>query len=86
MADEPSLAVLVALLGQYNLVDEPGAAGVGNGQPRHFDAAELPLERFEQGHEVPDGEDMVFHEQVQRLQAVDFPVNGMVQQSDLEGL
>ena len=80
MAGKSAAPVLVALLGQHDLVDEPAAEGIGGGQPRHFDAAEPLLQRLEQGHEVPHGEDMVFHEQAQRLQPVDFPVNGMVQQ------
>ena len=29
---------------------------------------------------------MVFHEQAQRTQAVDLPVDGMLQQADLQGL
>ena len=73
-------SVLVAFLGQHDLVDEPAAERISGGQPRDFDAAEPPLQGLEQGHEIPHGEDVVFHEQTQRIQPVDFLVNGMVQQ------
>ena len=80
MAEEAALAVLVALLGQHDLVDEAGGLGVGGGQPRHADAAQAALHRLQQRHEVPHGEDVVFHEQPQRRQAVDLPVEGVAQE------
>jgi hypothetical protein len=80
MAGKPAPSVLVAFLGHNDFVDEPAAEGIKSGQPRDFDAGEPPLQGLEQGHEIPNGEDVVFHEQAQRVQPVDFLVNGMVQQ------
>ena len=85
VAEEAALAVLVALLGQHDLVDEPGGERVGGGQPRDIDAAKTPLQHLQQRHEIPHGEDVVFHEEAQRPQAVDLPVDGVVQEVVLQG-
>jgi hypothetical protein len=78
MADEPAPSIVITFLGQNNLVDEPTAGRIGNRQPRDFNTTESALQRFEQRHEIPHGKDVVFHEQVQRLQAVDPPINGVL--------
>ena len=84
MAGKPTPPVVVTFLGQNDLVDEPTAERINGGQPRDFDAAEPPLQGLEQGHEIPHGEGVVFHEQAQRVQPVDLLVDGMVQQCGLE--
>jgi hypothetical protein len=52
----------VALLGEDQLVDEAAVCGVAARGPGHRDAGHLALQRLEQRHEVPDGDDVVFHE------------------------
>jgi hypothetical protein len=47
MARKPTPPVVVTLLGQNDLVDEPAGGRVGGGQPRHFDAAQLSLQALE---------------------------------------
>jgi hypothetical protein len=84
MTGKSASSVLVALLGQHNLVDEPTAEGISGRQPRDFDTAEAALQGLEQGHEIPHGEDVVFHEQAQRVWPVDFLVNGMGQECSLQ--
>ena len=54
------------------------------GEPGNVDARQLPLQRFEQGHEIPHGKDVVLHEDVQGGQGVDRLVDGMVEQGRLE--
>jgi len=78
MTDEPAPTVVIAFLGQNNLIEEPTAGRIGHRQPGNFNTTESALQRFEQGHKVPHGKDVVFHEQVQRLQAVDPPINGVL--------
>lgn len=84
MTGKSAPTVFVAFLGQHNLVDEPAAQGIGGRQPWEFDAAKPPLQCLEQRHEIPHGEDMVFHEQSQRVQPVDFLVKGMAQKGGPE--
>jgi hypothetical protein len=78
MTDEPAPSVVITFLGQNNLVDEPTAERIGHRQPGNFNTTEPALQSFEQGHEIPHGKDVVFHEQVQCLQAVDAPINGVL--------
>ena len=75
VAGEPALAVLVALLGQDDLVDEAGGWRGPRRQPGDVVAAEALLQRLEQGHEVPDGEDVMLHEQPEGRRAVELPVD-----------
>ena len=45
-----------------DLVDQPAGGGVAPGRPRQLDARELALQRLEQRHEIPHGEDVMAHE------------------------
>ena len=84
MAGEPAPAVVVALLGQHDLVDEPARHGVGRRAPGHVDAAEVALQGLEQRHEVPHGEDVVLHEQAQGPHPANLAVEGMVEEGHLQ--
>jgi hypothetical protein len=84
MAGEATMPVFVALLGQHDFVDEPATQRLPRRNPRHHCAAQSPLQLLEEGHEVPDGEDVVLHEQPQGRLTVDVPVDRMFQQGFLE--
>ena len=52
----------VALLAQHDLVNEAAQAGFPHWQPRGIETRQPALQRFQQGHEIPDRKDMVLHE------------------------
>ena len=80
MAGDSASAIIVGFLGKHDLVDEAARLLIAGGEPRHFDAAESSLQHFEQRHEIPHSEDVVFHEQSQRIHAINFAVDAMVEQ------
>jgi hypothetical protein len=43
------------------------------------------LQPLQERHEIPDGEDMIFHESPQILDGSDLRVNGVVQQPRAKG-
>src|SRR4051812_15983559 len=76
VADEPG-AVLVALLDQDDVVDQPAAGGRPGRHPRDVDAGQLALQGLQEGHEVPDGEDVVLHERDDRAEVAEARVHRM---------
>jgi hypothetical protein len=57
---------------------------LGEGQPRDGDAAELPLQGLEQGHDVPHREDVVRHKCPKGIDPVDLLVDRVARQGCLE--
>jgi len=68
----PPRPVVVTLLGHHDLVDETTAEDQVQAA-RGLRRSRAVLQGLEQGHENPHGEDVVFHEQTQRVEPVDFP-------------
>ena len=47
-------------------------------EPRHFRACQVLLQPLEQRHEIPDSENMIFHESPQILDGSDLRVSSAV--------
>ena len=62
MARVRSSGNLVALLDQDDLVDEPGDLRVARRDPRGIHASQLALKDLQEGHEVPNRENVMLHE------------------------
>ena len=62
---------LVRLFAEDDLVDEAAAGGEARGDPGDGGAGELGLQGFEEGHEIPYGEDVRLHEETQMLRGAD---------------
>ncbi len=62
MAGGLTIEVHVALFGDHNFVDELSARPVLGRNPCCIDRGQLTLKSLEQAHEVPNGVDVVFHE------------------------
>ena len=84
MAGDSSSTILVGFFSKHNLVHKAAALWVGGGYPRDFDAAKLPLQHFEQRHEVPHSKDVMFHKQPQGIHAINFGIDTMIEQSVLQ--
>ena len=84
MAGNSASTILVGLFGKHNLVHEAAALWVGGWYPWDFDAAKLPLQHLEQRHEVPHSKNVMFHKQPQRIYAINFGVDAMIEQSVLQ--
>ena len=67
MAGGPALGIEVGLFLEHDVVDEAGRRGMSGGDPGQGHTGEGALEGLRQRHEVPDGEDVVFHEHLDRL-------------------
>lgn len=65
VAGRVSRRVEVALLPEHHLIDHPSEPRIPHRTPRKVDAGQPALQGLEQGHEVPDGIDVVFHENTQ---------------------
>ena len=85
MTGESTSPVVVALFSEDDFVDKPTPLLIAGGQPRDFDTTEFPLQHLEQRHEIPHGEDVVFHEKSQRINAINFAVDAVFEQCVLEG-
>jgi hypothetical protein len=70
--------VEVGLFAEDDLVDEAAAFGEGRWEPGRGGAGELRLQGFEQGHEIPDGEDVRLHEEAQVIGGADAGVERVV--------
>jgi hypothetical protein len=81
MAGESASSIIVGFLGKHDFVDETARQRIGGYHPRHFDAAESSLQHLEQRHEIPHGEDVVFHEKSQHIKAIHFAVDAVMEQS-----
>jgi hypothetical protein len=84
MADETSRLIVIAFFGQHDFIDEPATEVIRGGNPRDVDTREQSLQGLEQAHEIPNGEDVVLHEDMQRLEAVDRTIDRMIEQGRLE--
>ena len=80
MANESASPVFVTLFSKDDFVDKPTSLLIAGGEPRDFNAAESPLQHLEQRHEIPHGEDVVFHEKSQRINAINFAVDAVFEQ------
>ena len=85
MTCEPAMAIDIGLLGQNDLVDQAAGSGVHRGEPRHFHAADSLLKRLEQGHEVPNGKDVMLHESQQSLRPIHLPIDSVMDQFVSQG-
>ena len=85
MTCEPAMAIDIGLLGQNDLVDQAAGSGVHRGDPRHFHAADSLLKRLEQGHEVPNGKDVMLHESQQSLRPIHLPIDSVMDQFVSQG-
>jgi hypothetical protein len=81
VAGEPSTAVVVALLGENNLVDESAGLAVGRRDPGEAYARQLTLEGLQERHEVPDREDVVLHEDAEARGSLDRRIKRMAKQA-----
>ena len=86
MADEGAVRINIRLLPDHDVVDQTRRPGVVRREPRHVCARQVLLQPLQERHEIPDGEDMIFHESLQILDGSDLRVNGMVQQPRAKGI
>jgi hypothetical protein len=75
---------LVGLFAEDDLVDEAAAFGKGFRNPRNRDAGELRLQGFEEGHEVPDSEDVRLHEEAEMMWSADAGVERVAGEAGAE--
>jgi hypothetical protein len=61
------------------------ARALSAGNHGTFCARQVLLQPLQERHEIPDGEDMIFHESPQILDGSDLRVNGVVQQPRAKG-
>jgi hypothetical protein len=80
VADVASVDVLVRLLGQHDLHDEPAVVSLPSWPPGQGHRGHLRLQALEQREEVPHGEHVVFHEDPQPVLGRDPRVEGVVDQ------
>ena len=77
--------VEVGLLAEDDLIDEATGFREGGGDPGDGGAGEPRLQGLEQGHEVPDGEDVRLHEETEMLRCANGRVKRVRGEAGLEG-
>ena len=81
MAGDPPSAIIVGFLGKHDLIDKAACLRISGDHPRHADAAKSLLQYFQQRHEIPHSENVVFHEESQHIEAIHLPVDAVVEQN-----
>src|SRR5882762_5958273 len=77
VADVP-VAKLVALLAEYDLVNEPTGLRIRAWQPWGHDTRKTSLKRFQEGHEIPHSEYVRLEKNPQVLDVSDLTIKWMV--------
>src|SRR5882762_6600709 len=77
VADVP-IAKLVALLAEYDLVNEPTGLRIRAWQPWGHDTRKTSLKRFQEGHEIPHSEYVRLEKNPQVLDVSDLTIKWMV--------
>ena len=72
------VAKLVALLAEYDLVNEPAGLRIRARQPWGRDRRKTSSKRFQEGHEIPHGEYMRLEKNPQVLDVSDLTIKWMV--------
>jgi hypothetical protein len=85
VADIGAVRIDIRLLADHDVVDQARSPCVVRREPRHFCARQVLLQPLQERHEIPNGEDMIFHESPQILDGSDLRVNGVVQQLRAKG-
>ena len=80
VADIGAVRIDIRLLADHDVVDQARSPGVVRREPWHICARQVSLQPLQERHEIPDGEDMIFHESPQILNRGDLRVNRVVQQ------
>jgi hypothetical protein len=80
VADIGAVWIDIRLLADHDVVDLARSPGVVRREPWHICARQVSLQPLQERHEIPDGEDMIFHESPQILDGGDLRVNGVVEQ------
>ena len=86
VADIGAVRIDIRLLADHDVVDQARSLGVFRREPRHFCARQVLLQPLKERHEIPDGEDMIFHKSPQILDGSDLRVNGVIQQLRAKGV
>ena len=79
MADIGVIRIDIRFLADDDVVDQARSPGVVGWEPRHSCARQILLQPLQERHEIPDGEDMIFHESPQILDRIDLRVDGVLQ-------
>ena len=64
-----------------DLVNQTARRGIDRRRPGNVDTANLPLERLQERHEIPDRENVVLHERAECAHRVDPLIERMLEQS-----
>ena len=79
VADIGAIRIDIRFLADDDVVDQARSPGVVSREPRHSCARQILLQPLQERHEIPDGEDMIFHESPQILDRSDLRVHGVLQ-------
>jgi hypothetical protein len=80
MADITTVETDIGLPADYDVIDQACGPCIIGREPPHSDACNVLLKALEQGHEIPDSKNVIFHEAPEIGDGSDVRVNGMVQQ------
>ena len=86
MADIGAVRIDIRLLADHDVVDQARSPGVVSRKPRYFCARQILLQPRQERHEIPNGEDVIFHESPQIRYGSDLRINGMFQQLRANGV
>jgi len=86
VADIGAVRIDIRLLADHDVVDQARSPGVVRREPWHICARQVSLQPLQERHEIPDGEDMIFHESPQIGDGSHLRVNGVVQQLRAKGV
>jgi len=80
VADIGAVGTDIGLLADDDIVDQARAPCIVCAEPLDFDACHVLLKRLQEGHEIPDSKNVIFHEPPEIGDGSDVGVNRMVQQ------
>src|SRR5712672_414042 len=75
-----ALAILIALLGQYNFVYKAASLPIRWRKPWNVRIAESLLQRLKQRHEIPYRKDVILHENMESFHRINVRIYRMFQQ------
>ena len=81
VAEPLAIGSKIGFFAADNLVDEKTYFRITHGHPGKFYAGQVPLQPFEQRHEIPDGEDVGLEEGADRCRPVHALVDRVLQQA-----
>src|SRR4029077_9233757 len=80
VADIRAVRADIGLFADHDIVDQARGLCIVRRKPRHADARHVLLKPFQEGHKIPNGKNVIFHEAPQIGDGNDLRIKGMIQQ------